>query len=179
MLAYTSGQTKDHRSMNNISIDTLSVIARQCLAVTCLQRFCQRHAISHPTLSAFTEHVWQIAQVETGNFVSWEQGCAALAVNGMGDPWPEDVCAAIPGELLAPLIRLTEHVLETGAATWYGDDLPASRRQLEAVLRLCAEHDVGVPAFVHYVQADARLRGGWGPVLSDAQVHAWRALVAA
>ena len=164
--------------MSNTSIDALSVIARQCIAVTCLQRFCRRHAIGHPALDGFIEHVWLVAQVAPGNFVSWEQGFAALAINGMGDPWPQDLRAAIPGELLAPLMELTERVLETSAATWYGDDLPASRRQLEAVLRLCARHGVDVPALEQYVQAEAQLHGGWGPALTDAQVRAWRALAA-
>lgn len=165
--------------MNTTAIDALSLTARQCIAVTCLQRFCQRHAIDHPALSAFSEHVWQVTRVAAGNFVSWEQGFAALAINGMGDPWPEDICAAVPGELLGPLVALTQHVLETSACTWYGDDLAASRRQLEAVLRLCAAHDVSVPALDGYRQAQARLHGGWGPPLTEGEVRAWRALVPA
>lgn len=165
--------------MNSTSIDTLSLIARQCIAVTCLQRFCRRHAIGHPALSAFADHVWQVAHVERGNFLAWEQGFASLAINGMGDPWPDDVRMAMPGQLLAPLMALVQHVLETSACTWYGDDLPASRRQLEAVLRLCAGHDVALPPLEPYVQHDAHLHGGWGPALSDAQVSAWRALVTA
>ncbi|WP_215408849.1 hypothetical protein [Janthinobacterium sp. JC611] len=163
--------------MHTISIDTLSVIARQCIAVTCLQRFCRRFHIRHPALSAFTEHVWQVAQLGPGDFAAWERGFASLAVTGMGDPWPDDLRVAIPGHLLGALEELVGHVLETSACTWHGDDLPASRQQLEAVLAICARHAVEVPPFAHYVQPDAALRGGWGAVLTDDEVRAWQALV--
>ncbi|AQR70412.1 hypothetical protein BZG29_20410 [Janthinobacterium sp. LM6] len=95
----------------------------------------------------------------------------------MGDPWPEDVRAALPGHLLGALEALVQHVLETSACTWHGDDLPASRRQLEAVLEICARHGVAVPPLAHYVQHDAALRGGWGPTLTDEEVRAWQALI--
>ncbi|PKB21229.1 hypothetical protein [Janthinobacterium sp. 64] len=163
--------------MHNISIDALSVIARQCMAVTCLQRFCQRFDIQHPALSAFTVHVWKVAQVGPGDFAAWESGFASLPVTGMGDPWPDEVRMAMPGHLLGALEQLVQHVLETSACTWHGDDLPASRRQLEAVFAICIRHDVAAPQLEHYVQHDAALRGGWGPVLTDAEVRAWQALL--
>ncbi|MGK5056430.1 hypothetical protein ACQ4WY_05755 [Janthinobacterium sp. LB2P49] len=163
--------------MYNISIDTLSVIARQCIALTCLQRFCQQHALHHRALSAFAGHMWKVAQVEPGDFAAWERGIASLAITGMGDPWPDDLRMAIPGHLLGALEQLVGHVLETSACTWYGDDLPASRKQLEAVLDICVRHDVAVPQFEHYVQHDAALRGGWGPVLTDEEVRRWKALI--
>ena len=163
--------------MHNISIDALSVIARQCLAVTCLQRFCRRFDIHHPALSAFAGHVWEVAQVEPGGFAAWERGFASLAVTGMGDPWPEDVRMAIPGHLLGALEELVQHVLEASACTWHGDDLPASRQQLEAVIDICGKHDVAVPQLTHYVQHDAALRGGWGPTLTDGEIMRWKALI--
>ena len=163
--------------MRDISIDTLSVIARQCIAVTCLQRFCRRFDIDHPALSAFAAHVWKVAQVGPGDFADWERGFASLAVSGMGDPWPEDVRAALRGHLPGMLEALVQHVLETSACTWHGDDLPASRRQLEAVLAICVRHDVAVPQLAHYAQPEAALRGGWGPVLTDEEVRAWQALI--
>ena len=163
--------------MHDISIDTLSVIARQCIAITCLQRFCRRHAVQHPALSAFAAHVWELPQVGPGGFSAWERGFATLAVTGMGDPWPEDVRAAVPAHLLGALEALVGHVLETSACTWHGADLPASRRQLEAVLALCARHDVVAPHLAHYTQHDAALRDGWGPVLTAEEIRRWKALV--
>ena len=163
--------------MHDISIDTLSVSARQCIAVTCLQRFCRRFDIHHPALSAFAGHVWKLAQAGPGDFAAWERGFASLAVTGMGDPWPEDVRMSIPGHLSGALEELVQHVLETSACSWYGDDLAASRRQLEAVFAICVRHAVGIPQLEHYAQHDAALRGGWGPVLTDGQVRAWQALL--
>lgn len=128
-------------------------------------------------MTAFAEHVWQVAQVGPGNFGSWERGFASLPVNGMGDPWPEEVSMAIPGKLLGTLMALHQHVLETSASTWHGDDLPATRRQLEAVLRICEQHAVAVPELGRYAQHDAAIRGGWGPTLTDGELRAWRALV--
>lgn len=84
---------------------------------------------------------------------------------------------AIPGHLSGALEELVQHVLETSACSWYGDDLAASRRQLEAVFAICVRHAVTVPQLEHYVQHDAALHGGWGPVLTDGQVRAWQALL--
>lgn len=84
---------------------------------------------------------------------------------------------SIPGHLSGALEELVQHVLETSACSWYGDDLAASRRQLEAVFAICVRHAVGIPQLEHYAQHDAALRGGWGPVLTDGQVRAWQALL--
>lgn len=163
--------------MHNISIDTLSVIARQCIAVTCLQRFCRRFDIDHPALSAFAAHVWKVAQVAPGDFAAWERGFASLAITGMGDPWPDEVRLAMPGHLPGTLEELVQHVLETSACTWHGDDLAASRRQLEAVFDICVRHDVAVPPLVHYAQPEAARRGGWGATFTDEEVRAWQTLI--
>ena len=158
-------------------MDALSLIARQCIAVTCLQRFCWRFDMDHPALSAFAAHVWKVAQLAPGEFAAWERGFASLAVTGMGDPWPDEVSMAMPGHLRGTLEELVQHVLETSACTWHGDDLAASRRQLEAVFAICVRHDVAVPQLAHYAQPDAALRGGWGPALTDEEVKAWQALI--
>lgn len=158
-------------------MDALSLIARQCIAVTCLQRFCWRFDMDHPALSAFAAHVWKVAQLAPGEFAAWERGFASLAVTGMGDPWPDEVSMAMPGHLRGTLEELVQHVLETSACTWHGDDLAASRRQLEAVFAICVRHDVAVPQLAHYAQPDAALRGGWGPALTDEEVRAWQTLI--
>ncbi|PJD00535.1 hypothetical protein GQ37_002735 [Janthinobacterium sp. BJB1] len=133
--------------------------------------------MDHPALSAFAAHVWEVAQLAPGEFAAWERGFASLAVTGMGDPWPAEVSMAIPGHLRGTLEELVQHVLETSACTWHGDDLPASRRQLEAVFAICVRHDVALPQLGHYAQHDAALRGGWGPALTDGEVKAWQALI--
>lgn len=163
--------------MQQISIDTLSVIARQCVAVTCLERFCLRYQITHPALSALIEHVWQVTQVEPGTFGPWEQGFASLPISGFENDWPEDICHKLPNEFLSTLKELVEHVVETSATTWYGDDLPATKRQLEIVLEICKKHGVPVPELQRYAQLQARIHGGWGPPLNSQELATWRALV--
>ncbi|MBB3121197.1 hypothetical protein [Pseudoduganella violacea] len=163
--------------MNNaVSIDDLSVVARQCIAVTCLQRFCRRYQIAHPALSQFIDHVWKVGQADRETFVAWDMGFSALPITGLGDEWPEDVRAAIPEDIYDTLAGLVDHVLETSACTWYGGDLPTTRRQLEIVLSICEQHGVVKPDFRQYTQAQAQLRGGWGPVLTDEEINAWRGL---
>lgn len=164
--------------MTPLSIDALPVIARQCLAVACLQRFCMRHAMHHPALTAFIDHVWKVAQLQAGEFAAWERGFAALPISGMGDPWPDDIRLAIPETMLDDLMALVQHVMETSASTWHGDDLAASRRQLEAVLRICGRHGVAVPELGPHAQHAARPGKGWGSALTDAEVRAWKGLAA-
>ena len=163
--------------MPALPIDSLSVMARHYIAATCLQRFCRRHAIHHPALCLFMDQRCKVAQLGRDDFAAWEQGIASLPITRMGDPWPEDVCQANPRQLLAPLMALLQHVLETSACTWYDDDLPASRRQLDAVLRLCGQQDVAVPAFDGYRQHDAPLRDSWGPPLKADELSAWQARI--
>jgi hypothetical protein len=162
---------------SNAQIDVLSVVARQCIAVTCLERFCKRYDIAHPAISMFVEHVWKVAQIRAETFPSWERTFSHLPVTGLGDKWPKDVCTAIPECVLGVLPELVEHVLETSACTWYGDDLLATKRQLEIVLKICQKHGVLIPDFENYTQQQAQLHGGWGPSLTDQEVRDWRALV--
>ena len=163
--------------MKDISIDALSVVARQCVAVTCLERFCRHFKIQHPALIAFMEHVWKVAQVDREIFVEWESGFASLPISGHGDDWPLEIRKAIPQTVLLPLIALVEHVVETSAVTWYGDDLPATKRQLENVLEICRAHGVIAPELIKYTQLQPDIRGGWGPPLTNQELAAWRALV--
>jgi hypothetical protein len=163
--------------MTDISIDALSVAARQCVAVTCLERFCQQFQIKHPALSALVEHIWKVAQVEPANFVAWESGFASLHISGLGDEWPQEIRNAMPPKLLLPLSKLVEHVVETSAVTWYGNDLPATKRQLQNVLEICKAHRVVTPELQRYIQLQPAIHGGWGPPLTNQELAAWRALV--
>ena len=159
-----------------ISIDALSVIARQCVAVTYLERFCQHYQIKLPALSALIEHLWNVAHVAPGTFAEWEKGFSSLPVSGLGDVWPEEVRSAIPGELFNTLVELVEHVVETSAITWYGDDLPATRHQLEIVMKICEKHGVAAADLRNYIQSQPQMFGGWGPPLTNEELAAWRTL---
>lgn len=163
--------------MKDISIDALSVVARQCVAVTCLARFCRHFKIEHAALVALVEHIWKVAQVEPATFVAWERGFSSLPISGLGNDWPQEVRNAISPEVLQPLINLVEHVVETSAITWYGDDLPATKRQLENVLEICKAHGILTPELQRYTQVQPQIRGGWGPPLTNEELAAWRALV--
>jgi hypothetical protein len=157
-------------------IDSLSVIARQCVAVTCLERFCRQYDINHPAISAFIEHVWQVAHVAPATFGEWEKGFSLLSASGFGDLWPDEVRSAISEESLNTLVELVEHVVETSASAWYGDDLPATRHHLEFVLKICEEHGVTAPDLRNYLQSRPQMYGGWGPPLTDEELAAWRTL---
>jgi hypothetical protein len=124
----------------------------------------------------FVEHLWKVAQVRPETFPSWEQKFSCLPVTGLGDKWPEDVCAVIPESIRNTLVALVEHVLEISACTWYGDDLPATIKHLEIVLCICQEHNIPAPHFQNYTQREAQMHGGWGPPLTDQEVSFWRAL---
>ncbi|QEI05674.1 hypothetical protein FXN63_07335 [Pigmentiphaga aceris] len=162
--------------MTDTLINTLSVVAKQCVAVTCLERFCRQFQIEHPALFALVEHIWKVAQVEPANFVAWESGFASLPISGLGDDWPQEVQDAIPQKVLQPLNKLVDHVVETSAVTWYGNDLPATTRQLQNVLEICKVHGVTTPELRQYIQLQPEIHGGWGPPLTDQELAAWRAL---
>ncbi len=162
---------------NSVTIDQLSVVARQCIAVTCLQRFCRRYQLKHPALSQFIDHVWKVGQADGETFLAWDQGFSELAINGWGEEWPQEVRAAIPADILDTLLQLVEQVFETSASTWYGGDLPATKRHLERVLDICQQHGVAKPGFRFYLQERMALRGSWGPIMTDEEINAWRRLV--
>lgn len=160
-----------------VSIDDLSVVARQCIAVTCLQRFCRRYQVRHPALTQFIDHVWKVGQADGASFVAWDVGFGALPISGLGDEWPAEILAALPADLRDTLVELVEQVLETSASTWYGGDLPATKRHLENVLGICRQHGVVKPDLRQYLQEHREWRGSWGPIMTDEEIRAWRALV--
>ena len=158
-------------------LENSSVIGRQCMAVTCLERYCRHHGLHHPDVSAFIDHVWKVAQVTSDTFVSWETGFAQLTITGQGDPYSESLLAAIPSHLRAEFDRLTQHVFETSATTWYGDALEDTRLQLIEVLRVVAAYGIALPEPERYLNAPISQYGGWGPALTDDQLRTWRRAV--
>jgi hypothetical protein len=91
----------------------LSVVARQCIAALCVQRFCALYEIRHPAIDDFVEHLWGVATVMSENFTEWAEGFAALPASTWGDDLPGNVVAAIP--LLFALTTRSSRMLLSSA----------------------------------------------------------------
>lgn len=154
-------------------IDQLSVIARQCIAVTCLERFCRKYKVNCPEINQFIDHVWKVAQVHPGIWNAWALGFQEMPVTGVLGTIPDHVMAAVPEELRGDIDSLIEHVFETSASTWYGGDIPATKRELLAVLAISAIHSVEAPALLTYLR-HSPAQNGWGAPLTDEEVKSWR-----
>lgn len=155
-------------------IDNLSVIGKQCSAVICFERFCRKYKLSHQYITDFINHVWKVCQVNPTTFVEWDEAFQDLAITGQGDPYPEELLEQIPKELLNDFNKMSQAVFETSATTWYGDNLPGTRKELFKVITLSLKHDINVPDFSLYTNPPIEDRGGWGPVLSDEVMKKWR-----
>src|SRR6266446_1417757 len=102
-------------------IDDLSVVARQCTAALCLERYCVFHNLKHPDIVAVIDHIWGIGAIENPDqFVEWEQGFQGLKAAGWGDPVPNDLLEIIPPTIRKEYQELANYVIETSATTWYG-----------------------------------------------------------
>lgn len=78
-------------------IDGLSVVARQCIAAVCFERYCVIHNLKHPDIRAFIDHIWGIGAIQNPEqFEAWELGFQGLKASGWGDPLPDDLLEIIP-----------------------------------------------------------------------------------
>jgi hypothetical protein len=90
----------------------LSVVARQCIAAICLERFCARYGIRHPAINAFIEHLWSVASVTSEAFTEWEQGFQSLVASTWAGDLPTEVITAIPASARADYEQLADAAIE-------------------------------------------------------------------
>ena len=153
----------------------LSVVARQCLAVICFERYCRFHGLSHPAIDQFIEHEWRIVSIHSpSEFNVWEQAFQEMPITGQGDPYPESLVAAIPLTLRKEFDNLILHVFETSATTWYGHDPEGTVKHLVEVLRIIDSYGIALPNLEMFRQPLAHIRDGWGAPLSETEAKRWK-----
>lgn len=156
-------------------IDELSVVARQCIAAICFERYCKFHNIQSPDISEFIEHVWRVGKIENPEqFVEWERGFQELRASGWGEPLSEDVLKAIPPALHEEYRDLAEYLIETSATTWYGSDMKGTREYLLKVIRIVSAYGIALPDFSLFKSSSRELHGGWGNNPSPDELNTWR-----
>lgn len=151
----------------------ISVRGRQCVAVTCLERFCDKYGLRHPDITAFIEHVWKVAQIHDETFGEWEAVFGELAITGQGDPYPDGLAASIPARLARDFDELTQRVYESSAATWYSV-AELSIEECLAALRIAEAHQLPLPDVSRFINEPVDLFAGWGPPVTDETLAQWR-----
>jgi hypothetical protein len=154
----------------------LSIIARQCVAAVCLERYCRHHKLDIPELNALLDHIWRITSIKSPDgFVNWDRGFSDLAVNGLFDPIPPSVLDAVPKALHGELDQLISDTVETSAATWYASDPEdQSLAHLLSVVRTVTSYGIPLPDLNKFRSSDATWAGGWGTKPTAFQTHTWR-----
>ena len=153
----------------------LSVVARQCIAVTCFERYCRFQGLSHPAIDQFIDHEWQITSIHSPNdFGVWEQAFQDMPITAQGDPYPESLVAILPLTLRKEFDNLILHVFETSATTWYGHDPEGTVTHLVEVLKIIDAYNIALPNLEMFRKPLAHLHGGWGMPLSEAEARQWR-----
>jgi hypothetical protein len=155
--------------------DELSVIARQCIAAVCFERYCEHHDLKHPDIRAFIDHIWRVGAIESPDqFIEWEQGFQWLSASGWGAPIPQDVLDTIPPATRQEYKKLAEYVIETSATTWYGSNMQGTREYLLKVIRIVSAYGIELPNFGLFKHSSAEFHGGWGNNPSPDLLYAWR-----
>lgn len=157
-------------------VSELSINERQCVAIVCFERYCRKHLISHPDISAFVEHVWKVAQIKD-NFCEWSDKFVELAITGQGDPYPDDLRKAIPPELISEFNLFTQYVYEIGAVCWYGSESDKSNKMLLKIFEILDKHSISFPDLCLYRDDSEKSNDGWTPAISDDKLNMWRASV--
>ena len=156
-------------------LKSLCVVARQCIAVTCFERYCRFHGLAHPAIDQFIEHEWRIASLhDPSEFVAWEQAFQDMPITGQGDPSPESLVAVIPFALRREFDTLILHVFETSGTTWYGQDLEGTLEHLVEVLKIIDSYHIALPDLEIFREHPGHIHAGWGRPLSDTEVKRWR-----
>ena len=154
----------------------LSIVARQCVAAVCLERYCRHHRLDIPQVNALLAHIWGITTIKNPDeFVAWERGFGDLAITGLGDPIPLEVLETIPTSLHSEFDQLVCNTVETSAITWYGSD-PEDRslEYLLSVIRTLNSYRIALPDFSKFRSSDPTWHGGWGTKPTADQAHEWR-----
>ncbi len=156
-------------------IDQLSVLARQCIAAVCFERYCKFHGLQGPDFEAFIEHLWRVATLANPEeFVEWEQGFQRLKVTGWGEPLSETFLEALPPKLRQEYPELVLAVIETSAMTWYGHDMEGTKRYLIRVIEMVAKDGIAIPNLELFKSSSSREGGGWGRNPSADELYRWR-----
>jgi hypothetical protein len=158
-------------------IDKISVIGRQCVAVTCLVRYCQFHNISHPFIDQYVNHVWNVTNVNPDNWSSWEAGFSRFPITGLGGPLPNEVSSIIPKSLADEFNLLIQLVLETSAVTWYTDRLVLTKSVLMRVIEILLKYNIAIPNISRYLNPPITDHAGWGTPLSNEDLERWKSWV--
>lgn len=155
-------------------IDELSVIARQCVAAVCFERYCEFHRLENPDISAFIDHIWLVGKLDPDHFEEWERGFQMLRASGWGEDLPEDVLKTIPLPIRQEYIKLAGYVIETSAATWYGSDLKGTKKYLLKVIHIVSTYGIKIPDLDLFKVASPQIVSEWGNNPSAEELHAWR-----
>jgi len=157
-------------------IKELSIVARQCIAAACLDRYCHFHGLNVPEIDALIDHIWKITNIRSpDDFVAWERGFGDLAITGLGDPIPPSVLAAIPAALHSEFDQLVQDTVETSATTWYGSDPDDdSLAYLLNVVRTLNSYGIPLPDIRKFRSSDPTKHGGWGTNPTADQAQVWR-----
>jgi hypothetical protein len=159
------------------AIDRISFRARQVVAAICLDRFCTKYGVSHPSFSQFIEHLWGFATVSgPGAFVEWDRGFGKLEVTGLGDPIPDKSLAGVPGSIRHDLEILVESASEIVMCDAYGAATDASNVHLRAIFDVLRRHRVSIPDLAPFAASPAQEMNGWGAPVSREVLDQWRVL---
>ena len=162
-------------SKQSRQIDQLSVIARQCVAALCFERYCEFRGLKHPDIDAFIDHVWRVATLRNPDeFCEWESGFENLRATDWCEPVAEDFLALIPKEIRSEYFELASDVIETSAMTWYGSDLPATRKYCLKVLRTVSKYPIELPQLDCFRNSSPKWGGGWGKNPTAEELQIWR-----
>ena len=162
------------QSLSN-KIDELSVVARQCVAAVCFERYCEFHKLKSPDIDAFIQHIWDITKLEKPEmFVDWEQGFQQLKAVDWGATLTKDFLNQIPTSIRNEYIELTNNVIETSAATWYGSDLNGTKENLMKVIDTVSKYGIALPDLNKFRNSSPQIMGGWGNNPSPDEVYEWR-----
>ena len=157
------------------SIDQLSVIARQCIATVCFERYCEFHSLRGPDFDTFIEHLWQVAKLtKPDEFVEWEQGFQRLEAAGWGEPLSESFLNALPHALRTEYPHLATYVIETSAMTWYGHDMEGTKEYLMRAIETVLKYGIPIPDLDMFKSSSLKVLDGWGSNPTADELFAWR-----
>ncbi|UDL07150.1 hypothetical protein [Marinobacter sp. CA1] len=90
------------------SCKTLSLTAREAIALLIIERFCNKNSVNSDYTTEFLEYMWQYPLIRyPDEFCSWEEAKPELVNCGLGDSFPEALKSQLQGS------GVSEHVFRT------------------------------------------------------------------
>jgi len=149
------------------------------IALNCFERYCRKHALSHPAIDSFLDDLWEFPLVDSQRWDEWESRHPSLVNAAFGDPWPEGFEEFLATRRIrqSGFRELISSIVEIVFSSFYGAaNTSIASEFFSMVIRTMKSEGIDLPPLDAFACSRFADRGGWGMEIGVSQRSRWRAV---